>query len=181
VKKILLKIIKELNKTRIVYVLVGGIASQWYGSLRTTIDIDISLLIDENGLEKLLKIFKKLDLKFDEDDIKTLFKIGNRFYVYDDNNNVRIDFWLAKSEFERQCVEERKKIKIKNLQTYIITPENLILSKLLVGREKDLGDVLFILKNMLKEKSINLIKLKQRIKTFGLSKEFKNLWNKITK
>jgi hypothetical protein len=180
VKKVLLKIIKELNKARIVYTLVGGIASQWYGSLRTTIDIDISLLIDENGLEKLLKIFKKLKLKFDKRELEILFKIGNRFCVYD-RNNVRIDFWLAKTALERQFIKERKKIKIKNLQTYIIAPENLILSKLLVGREKDLEDVLFILKNMLKEKSINLIKLRQKIKAFGLSKEFKKLWKKLTK
>ncbi len=55
------KIFKEFNKTKIKYLVVGGVAVNLYGYARFTGDLDILLLLDKKNLEKMDKIMKKLN------------------------------------------------------------------------------------------------------------------------
>lgn len=174
-QKILIKLFKYLNKEKIKYFLTGGIAAQWWGSLRATLDIDIVVLLEKKDLQKLFKIFKSLKFKFNEDEIETLIEIGNRFYVYDEKNSIRIDFWLPKTVLEKQAFDRRKKIKLNNIFTYIASLEDLIIFKILTGKEKDFEDVAFMVKVALSKKKLKLATLKTKLNALGLNKEFKRL------
>src|SRR5437773_7639644 len=53
------KILKEFNKRKVNYVIVGGIALNLLGSMRNTADLDILAEMTDKNLEKIVKILKK--------------------------------------------------------------------------------------------------------------------------
>ena len=54
------KVFRELNKTRVKYLVVGGVAVNLYGYVRFTGDLDILLLLEEKNLGKMAKVMEKL-------------------------------------------------------------------------------------------------------------------------
>jgi predicted nucleotidyltransferase len=59
-KELLKKIAKSLSKKGIEYMIIGGQAVLIYGEPRLTKDIDITLGINVDGLEKILEIVRCL-------------------------------------------------------------------------------------------------------------------------
>ncbi|MFH1847693.1 MAG: nucleotidyltransferase family protein [Candidatus Omnitrophota bacterium] len=53
------KILREFQRQKVRYVLVGGIAVNLLGSLRSTADLDILVEMSDNNLAKIVKILKK--------------------------------------------------------------------------------------------------------------------------
>lgn len=58
-----LAIFKKLNERKIKYVVVGGIAVNFYGIPRMTYDIDLILYLEDNNLQKFLRLMKLWDFK----------------------------------------------------------------------------------------------------------------------
>jgi predicted nucleotidyltransferase len=53
------EILKEFQREKVKYVIVGGLAVNLLGSLRTTADMDILVEMSDENLKKIVKIFKK--------------------------------------------------------------------------------------------------------------------------
>ena len=53
------EIFKEFQKQRVKYVIVGGIAVNLLGSMRTTADMDILVEMSDKNLTKIVAILKK--------------------------------------------------------------------------------------------------------------------------
>lgn len=141
--------------------LVGGFAVNYYGAPRATGDIDISLLVDSANIVSLLKAFKKQKFILHEKEILSLIKISNHFLVYDADNIYRVDCWIPKTNFELKALRRRKKVRLLGKSVYLPAVEDLILFKLLAGREKDLEDLKWLFK-------------RQRAK---LDKKYLNFWS----
>ncbi len=58
-----LSIFKKLNEDEIRYIVVGGIAVNLYGIPRMTYDVDLILDLEDENLEKFLKLLKKWGFK----------------------------------------------------------------------------------------------------------------------
>jgi hypothetical protein len=58
-----LDLFKALQKERVDYVLVGGLAVNFHGVERATMDVDLTLAMDNNNLQRFLKAATKLKLK----------------------------------------------------------------------------------------------------------------------
>ena len=54
------KVFRALNKEKVKYIVVGGVAVNLYGYARFTGDIDILLLLEEGNLEKMDRVMKKM-------------------------------------------------------------------------------------------------------------------------
>ena len=52
-----------LNKSKIRYVVVGGVAVNLYGHIRTTLDLDILIALDEENRAKFYDAMKDLRFK----------------------------------------------------------------------------------------------------------------------
>jgi len=57
------KLFSTLNKIKVRYLVVGGIAVNLYGIERATADIDLIVDLEENNLKKFLKAIKEIGLK----------------------------------------------------------------------------------------------------------------------
>src|SRR3989344_3304390 len=53
------EILREFQKQKVKYVLVGGIALNLLGSLRSTADLDILVEMSDNNLAKVVQILKR--------------------------------------------------------------------------------------------------------------------------
>lgn len=53
------EILKEFRKQKVKYVLVGGIAVNLLGSMRSTADLDILVEMSDKNLAKIVRIMKK--------------------------------------------------------------------------------------------------------------------------
>lgn len=140
----LFKLLRLLNKTKIPYMLVGGLAVNYYGAPRATGDIDISLLASSEKFDDFLAALQKGKFVLRPKEIQMLTGISNHFLMFDPSNTYRIDCWLPKTNFELQALKRRKKITFAGKSTYLPTAEDLILFKLIAGRSKDNEDLKWI-------------------------------------
>ena len=56
------EILQELNRHKVKYLVVGGVAVNLYGFYRSTADLDIILLLEDPNLKNFVKAVKKLKL-----------------------------------------------------------------------------------------------------------------------
>ncbi|MCM8786415.1 MAG: nucleotidyltransferase [Candidatus Omnitrophica bacterium] len=144
-KEFIKTIAKTLNRKGINYMIIGGQAVLIYGEPRLTRDIDITLGI---GVEKcgiIEEIIKDLSLKIIPENHIDFVKQTMVLPVIDEKSGMRIDFIFSYSEYEKEALKRVNKIKIDDIEVSYASVEDLIIHKIIAGRERDLEDVKNIL------------------------------------
>jgi len=140
-------------ENQIEYMLVGGLAVSIWSKPRATVDIDVLISVSGNDWkefkEKLIAsgqfilihespfIFKKISF------LRASLKRST---------HISVDFLFADDDFKNEALRRRKTIALADFSVHIPTPEDLILLKLLSGRDQDKLDV----ENMLEVQGKNL-------------------------
>ncbi len=60
-------------------------------------------------------------------------------------SRVQLTTFLAESEFLKEVIKRRREVEVENRTIWLVSPEDLVLLKLLAGRPRDLGDVTDVL------------------------------------
>jgi hypothetical protein len=124
-------VVQILNQLNISYMLTGSVASSFYGEPRSTHDIDFVVVIVPPDAKRLAKSFDKTRYYLSEESIQEAITYGNPFNLIDSYTGLKADFWPLKSDsYHQTCFDRRKKCRIFGIDTYIATPEDLILTKL---------------------------------------------------
>lgn len=128
----LLKIVKKrLDKSNIPYMVSGGLAVSFWGFPRTTHDIDIVIEAKKEDKDKIVKLFKK-DFYVHPEAVEDAIEKRFTFNLIHYKSGLKIDFWLIKKDsFGRAEFKRRIKKKIFGEDIFIISPEDLVLCKLL--------------------------------------------------
>lgn len=131
-------VVSRLENLEIPYVLTGGVAVSFWGFPRTTHDIDIIIEINASEIERIVDVFKK-DFYISRESMKEMLEYGTSFNIIHFKTGLKVDFWPVDrkdpyriSEFKRAL---KKKIFDKKIS--IISPEDLILTKLQWYRESE--------------------------------------------
>lgn len=128
-----------LNANRISYTLIDGLAVVVWGEPRLTRDIDVKVLLERDEAERLLSAIRTEYEPFGDNPLEMLKKNGILFAH--DKQNIRIDFHLSDTLFDRQVIERAKDIEIKpGIMVRICTAEDLIIYKMLSMRILDARD-----------------------------------------
>ncbi len=127
---ILKQVCSQLDTQGISYMLTGSFAANFYAVPRMTRDIDIVIEIKMKEADKIYQIFQK-DFYVDKIAIgeaiqrQSIFNIIHNEYVF------KIDFIVRKDDEYRLVEFKRKRrIKLDNVSIWIVSPEDLIISKL---------------------------------------------------
>ena len=132
------KIINFLENEKINYLVIGGIASSLLGEPRFTEDIDICIFIEKDKIQQILEKFAKEGFTFDVERQTKRAKLFGTFAIkYDE---VRIDFIIASTDFEKEAFNRRQRIEIFGVEANFPSPEDLILFKVVAGRKQDMAD-----------------------------------------
>ena len=139
------------ERLQIPYVLMGGLTVRVYGIPRPTYDIDFTLAVPRPSLLDFYRTLQELGYTVPDpyftgwlDRVAEMPVVKIRFF--DGENGVDIDFFLAESDFQRQFLARRRREKIDDFDVWIVSPEDLILLKLISRRPRDMadiGDILF--------------------------------------
>lgn len=170
-------LVNLLEETKSDYVIIGGLAVSVIGEPRTTLDIDLILSIPENDIQLFLKHI--IDKGFELNMQKELKRIEHTGTFRFSMGFFHADIILASSTFENSVFKRRKKIKLVNKNAYFPSPEDLIILKIMVGREKDMLDVKSIVtrhKNKLDRKY-----LEKWTQTISDEAQDMAIWNRLTK
>ncbi len=181
-KELLKSVARELKKENIDYMIIGGQAVLVYGEPRLTKDIDITVGLNINGLEKILKIAKKLKFKSLVSDPEKFVKETSVLPLFDEKTGFRIDFIFSFSEYEKVALKRVNKIKIDRTYVNFASVEDLIIHKIVSGRERDIEDVKKILiknKNVDFDYVLNWLKNFEVILEENLVQKFLNLKREI--
>jgi len=109
------KLIKKLNEQNIPYMLTGSVSSSLHGQPRATNDADIVIAPAE---EQLIALFNVVDIR----------------------NSWKADFIICKDRpFSREEFQRRQKSNIMGLDVWVVSPEDVILSKLEWAKNSESG------------------------------------------
>jgi len=148
------EILKEFQKQKVKYVLVGGIAFNLLGGNRNTLDVDILVEMSDENLAKIVKILKKSGYHVKQPVNPLMIaeeKTRNNWIKH--KHMKAFNFYKSEKSYEEVDIilespisfEEAKKdmvnIKVGALMLPVISKKNLIKMKEKTGRDKDILDI----------------------------------------
>jgi hypothetical protein len=181
-EQLLKKIALQLRKASIPYMVIGGQAVLLYGEPRLTRDIDITMGISVDGLDKVKKIFPIIGLKSLVKKEKEFVERNLVLPSIDKKSGIRVDFIFSFSPYERHAIERAKDIKLGRSLVRFASLEDVVIHKVIAGRARDIEDVKSILLKNLKYDSVYIEKwLKAFDKSLGAKflKVFRNIEKEI--
>ena len=146
-EQLLTKIAEILGKLEIPYIITGGMAVSVWGRPRFTADIDIVVELLEKNVNllanELLAIDK--DVYVSEEAMRDALQVKGGFNFIHPDSQLKVDFWVVKDEFNKQEIKRSITKKIGGQRVNFVSPEDLILSKLLWNKispsDKQLEDI----------------------------------------
>lgn len=152
-----LAIFKGLNEAEIDYLVIGGLAVNFYGVPRMTYDVDIVVLPDRENLVKTVRLFGEWGYKprvpvnpedlADESVRDRWFKEKNMvaFTFYSESLPIgEIDLVFHLPIPYPELREKAVSMDIQGVKVPVISVHHLIQLKSLTGREQDLADIEYL-------------------------------------
>lgn len=123
---------------------IGGLALQFWGELRLTRDVDLTLLTGFGAEESFIDVLlSKFPARIS--DAKN-FALRNRVLLLMSDDEIGIDISLGAFPFEESMIRRADYQEyLPNIKLKICSPEDLIVSKSFAARDKDWFDVKSIL------------------------------------
>lgn len=127
---LLKRITQALDSKNIPYMLSGSIALNNYTIPRMTLDIDIVLELHESKMRDFLSIFGNNYYLNKDTVIQETRKLG-MFNIIDHETGFKVDFILRKNtEYRKLEFERRLRSKVADFEVWIVSPEDLAISKI---------------------------------------------------
>lgn len=138
------RVIEAIEEIGLDYAIFGGLALQVWKRLRSTLDVDIMVIIKKGEPGILIDTFLKKGLKLDKEKPKvTLGEVTLARFIYPDEESlldVRVDIAIASGGFPEKVVRNRIKLNIFGKDMWFVRCEDLILLKMLSNRPIDNAD-----------------------------------------
>jgi hypothetical protein len=147
------EVFRALNSHGVDYLIIGGVAVQAYGHVRTTQDVDVLVAPDMRNLERLAAALKQLGARLKGVDAHLLgIDPTNATHLRDGANfglatrAGGLDVWTDAAELKgaRPWTELRERAvtaEVEGQSLRFVDRDDLIRMKLAAGRERDLRDI----------------------------------------
>lgn len=127
-------IVERLNGAGIPYMLTGSLALAIWARPRMTRDVDVVIEADEASVQRIVAAFRQ-DSYVSAEAAAEAARLGAIFNVIHFTSLLKADFILLRDDaYERAKFARRRVIDVDGLAVSVISPEDLILSKLLWAR-----------------------------------------------
>jgi len=165
---------QRLEGQGIEFMLTGSVAMNYYAQPRMTRDIDLVVALNETQTEGIVRLFESeyyLDKKF----VASAISRRGMFNLIHNETVIKVDFVVLKSDSYRQ--EEfarRMTITLGDFQTWIVSREDLILSKLLWAKDSKSEMQWRDVRNLLSPEC-DMTYLRSRAKFLGVVEDLESL------
>lgn len=142
---------ERLEKLGIAYMLTGSMALVYYAMPRTTVDIDVVLSLSIDDADRFIKEFEP-DYYVPHGRVREAIYRRKMFNILHQETIIKIDCIIRiNNEFQQEAFSRRERVNYAGFDVWIISREDLILSKLNWAKnthsEIQLRDVANILRN----------------------------------
>ena len=172
-RSVVLRVTKVLERAKVPYLITGALAVACYGAPRATVDVDVMVPLGVNaspfisrarsaGFKLGKPIEKRIKQVFMEGGIVTLAFLGEDFSVD-----------LIAREDVPNLIERARTFEIYGKGMRVISPEDLIVEKLLVWRGADLTDVARIIVSQWEK--LDLDNLRKFAEKKGVTKQLEKI------
>lgn len=158
IEKLIKRIVKNLDRGGIPYMIIGGQAVLLYGTPRLTRDIDITVGVDTDKFSLLETVCKQSQLKILSVNPETFAKTTKVLPAEEPKIRVRVDFIFSFTTYEKQAMKRVKNVLLEGYTVKFASCEDVIIHKLFAGRAIDEEDVRNILIKNRKKIDIKYIK-----------------------
>ncbi|HLB95529.1 MAG TPA: hypothetical protein VJK26_01340 [Patescibacteria group bacterium] len=180
IKQFLVNISSVLDQLKIDYIITGGVAVTVWGKPRYTADIDIVVEIDsvESVRALILRLKKTSPKSFPDMEMAIdAFKRKSEFNVIESEYGIKADFFISdKSEYKKLEIKRGKLKKLDGKMIRFISPEDLIISKLMWFKEsqstRQLEDIISV---MDVQKKLDQPYIDKWVKILRIEKEWREL------
>jgi hypothetical protein len=140
----------KFEQAGIPYMLTGSMAMNYYAQPRMTRDIDIVIDITTPDVASIIALFTE-DYYVNAEDVRKCVAHRGMFNIIHNESVIKVDCIVRKpTDYRQREFERRRQIQMHDFTTFIVSKEDLIISKLHWAKdshsEKQLTDV----KNLLK-------------------------------
>jgi len=178
-EKLIKRIAFQLDREKIPYMIIGGQAVLLYGTPRLTRDIDITLGVDTDKFLLVKKVCKKLRLKLLPKKPENFVRDTKVLPTEEPILEIRVDFIFSFTTYEKQAMENIKKVLINGYPVKFAACDDVIIHKMFAGRAIDLEDVKNILiKN---KRKVNIKYIKKWLAKFSIIPEQKQILNEFNR
>lgn len=138
-EKALFRIARILKARKIPYMVIGGVANLFWGIPRTTLDIDVTIKVQEESYLSLIERVKH-DFKLRVDDPLSFIRRTSVLPI-EDRNGIRLDLIFARLPYEFKAIRRSKRVRVHGEWIQVCSPEDLIIHKIISERPRDREDV----------------------------------------
>ena len=168
--------VQRLDELKVQYMITGSFAMHAYVTGRLTYDIDAIIEVSSRDAERFEAKFLP-DYYVDHISIRDAADRGSMFNLINLNNGVKVDCIIKKVKgFDADKFERRRKSEIDGISFWVISKEDLILSKLDWAKDS-LSEKQFIDIRSLVESGINETVFSQQIERLDL----RDVWMEFEK
>lgn len=120
----------RLNRSSIDYMLVGSMASNYWGIPRSTHDLDFVVDFNEADVAAIVNLFEA-DFFIQEISVRAALKPPYQFNALDNRSALKVDFFrLAGDAYELERFKRRRTVMVLGQPAALAAPEDVILHKL---------------------------------------------------
>lgn len=171
---VLRDISRRLEEAGIAFMVTGSVAMNYYAQPRMTRDIDLVISLDESQTERFLSLFER-DYYFDRQSVAQAVSSRRMFNLIHYNAVIKIDCVILKTDpYRQEEFARRKQITIDDFQTWIVSREDLILSKLFWAKDSKSEMQMLDVRNLL-SRDCDIQYLQSRAKTLQVNELLEGL------
>lgn len=171
-------IIQKIESAGIPYMLVGSVASSFYGDPRLTRDIDLVLELHPMHLLKFSEVFQEDEFYIPPDEVVRDEVLNKRsFNLIHHETGFKIDIMIKKTSAHGQGEFLRRQMHevLPGFEAYIASPEDIIIKKLQFYQEGGSQKHLIDCRAILSQSSLDNVYLDKWVKELNLHKEWDEL------
>ena len=131
---------RVLDRAKVPYALCGGLAANLYRQeVRATMDVDLTIIVSPARLADLVDDFRAAGWR-----AESYWRRAELLRLSHDRLP-RVDCLLAMTDYEQSAIRRAATVTIEHRRLRVLTPEDLIVFKLIAGRARDYEAVAAIL------------------------------------
>lgn len=125
--------------------LIGAQAAAFYGVARLTADVDLTVLLDDYSLDDLLSLLREAGFESRGENLHAFVRQTRVLPVVYRQTSMPVDIVIGGPGLEERFANAARICDLDGVQVPVARSEDLVVMKLLAGREKDMQDISAIL------------------------------------
>lgn len=178
--EVLLKLLaRELDRADIPYMVIGGQAVMLYGEPRMTRDIDLTLGLGSEGLDRVVAVCCRCGLKPLPAAPAEFVRETMVLPAIDEGTGIRVDFVFSVTDYERQAIGRSRPVELGGVNIRFAAVEDVLIHKLVAARPRDFEDAQSI---VAKNPGLDRVYVERWLAAFGrtLDRDLSSAFRRLT-